>query len=410
MTDANLSAPSTGRLAVNVMHFCRMLRAAGLPVGPGQTLAALGAVQAVGVEHREDFYWALHAALVDRRDRREVFDQAFHLFWRDPDLLKRAVVLALPATQGLREEERRIARRVAAALVRDRRPGIGDSPDRPQPPEVELDAALTVSTDEVLRRRDFEQMSADEIARAERAIAAMRLPVRDAPTRRFTPDPTGVRLDLRRTLRRSLGGGGAVIDLARRRPRRRPPPLVVLCDISGSMSRYSRLLLHFLHALASDRDRVHAFVFGTRLTSITRTLRHRDVDDALAGVGGTVQDWNGGTRIGCCLADFNQWWSRRVLGQGAVVLLITDGLERDDPALLACAMERLHKSCRRLIWLNPLLRWDGYAPRAQGARAMLPHVDEFRPVHSLDSLQALADALSRAPRRDAMAPWRRNAA
>lgn len=205
---------------------------------------------------------------------------------------------------------------------------------------------------------------------------------------------------MRATLRRTLRSGGASIDLARRRRRVRHPPLVVLCDISGSMSRYSRMLLHFLHALTNDRDRVHTFLFGTRLTNVTRHLRQKDVDVALERVAGAVEDWSGGTRIGQTIARFNRDWSRRVLGQGAVVLLITDGLDRDAGLGLDVQMERLHKSCRRLIWLNPLLRYEGFQPKSSGIRAIMPHVDEFRPVHNLKSLEDLAQALTRVgPRR-----------
>jgi uncharacterized protein with von Willebrand factor type A (vWA) domain len=199
---------------------------------------------------------------------------------------------------------------------------------------------------------------------------------------------------MRATLRAQLRAGPGIIPLARKAPRVRPPPLVALCDISGSMARYSRMLLHFLHALATARDRVHSFVFGTRLTNISRQLKNRDVDLALDRVAATVEDWEGGTRIGACLHDFNRNWSRRVLGQGAVVLLITDGLDRQHDERLAKEAERLGKSCRRLIWLNPLLRYDGFEPKATGVRAILPHVDEFRATHNLESLEALATALS----------------
>ena len=216
----------------------------------------------------------------------------------------------------------------------------------------------------------------------------------DLPTRRFRPDPTGPRFDLRDTIRRSLHEGGEILTLARRRRMTRPPPLVALCDISGSMSRYAQVLLHFLHAVTNDRDRVHSFLFGTRLTNVTRQLRNRDAEVAFEMLSHLVPDWSGGTRIGEALEGFNQHWSRRVLGQGAVVLLITDGLDRDGAKGLAEATERLRKSCRRLIWLNPLLRYAQFQPKSQGIRAMLPHVDEFRPVHNLASLRDLVATLS----------------
>lgn len=385
-----------GRFARNVMHFARALRAAGLPVGPGRVIEALKAVETVGLGSREDLYWTLHAVFVNRRDQRELFDQAFHIFWRDPKLLERMMHLLLPTLKGEREEvpQQELNRRVAEALAAPKEPGRGEGDgDDQEPPELELDAVLTYSARELLQEKDFEQMSAEELAQARREIGRMRLPIMQVPTRRFQQHPQGARIDMRRTLRQSLRGGGAAIDLARRERRRRHPPLVILCDISGSMSRYSRMLLLFMHSLTNDRDRVHSFLFGTRLTNVTRHLRNRDIDLALAQVAGLVHDWAGGTRIGACLKEFNQVWSRRVLGQGAVVLLISDGLDRDAGEGLAVEMERLHKSCRRLIWLNPLLRFDAYAPITTGAKAMIRHIDDFRPAHNLSSLRDLTDVL-----------------
>lgn len=225
----------------------------------------------------------------------------------------------------------------------------------------------------------------------------LRLPIPDAPTRRFRTAPTGERIDMRATLRAMVRTGA--IDLRHRRRVHKHPPLVVLCDISGSMGVYARMLLHFLHAITNDRDRVHTFLFGTRLTNVTREMAHRDPDEALARVSRAAEDWSGGTRIGQVLHTFNRLWSRRVLGQGATVLLITDGLDRDGGAGLPEEMERLHRSCRRLIWLNPLLRFDAFEPKSAGIRAMLPHVDDFRPVHSLDSLAQLVAALNVTPNR-----------
>lgn len=381
-----------GRLARNILQFGRVLRRAGLPVGPGRVLQAIEAVEAVGIGDRDDFYWTLHSVFVNRRDQREVFDQAFHVFWRNPNLLERMLTVMLPPSPGEPSpDDTDISRRVSEAMMPERGQG---QPQPPQNQDVEFDAAFTWSDREILRTMDFEQMSADEIRRAKAVLARMRLPLMDVPTRRYRRDPAGPRIDLRATIRESLRGGGALVDLARRRRRVRHPPLVVLCDISGSMSRYSRMLLHFLHAVTNDRDRVHVFVFGTRLTNVTRALRSKDVDVALGRIGAQVQDWSGGTRIGHCIDAFNRDWSRRVLGQGAVVLLITDGLDRDGGVGLSAAMDRLHRSCRRLIWLNPLLRWDGFAPKSSGIRAMLPHVDEFRSAHSLESLEELARLLA----------------
>ena len=383
-----------GRLLANLMHFGRALRAAGLPVGPGKVLDAVAAVEAVGVANRGDFYWALHSVFVNRADQRLLFDQAFHVFWRNPEILKKMLALVLPQMniEAPRDEGAEMLRRLAEALHPDR-----DAKESGET-ELDIDAAMTFSDKEQLRTMDFDKMSLEELARAKAAIARMRLPVNDIPTRRFRRDPRGTRADMRATLRAALRSGG-LIELKRKNRRRRPPPLVVLCDISGSMSRYSRVFLHFMHSVTNDRDRVFTFVFGTRLTNITRFLRFKDVDVALDKVAEAVEDWSGGTRIGHSVRDFNRHWSRRVLGQGAVVLMITDGLDRDAGTGLAHEMDRLHRSCRQLIWLNPLLRYEGFEPRSLGMKAMLPYVDEFRPVHNLASLESLVEVISAAANR-----------
>jgi uncharacterized protein len=381
-----------GRLVENLVYFARTLRAAGLPVGPGKVIDAVEAARTVGLGSRADFYWALHAALVNRHDHSQLFDQAFHLFWRNPRLLERMMALMLPSL-ALPEQERQrreIARRLADALAMDRTDGE-PAPTR----QSELDAAMTWSDREVLQRIDFEKMSIAEMAEAKRAMAALRFVLKPVVSRRWHPDPGGGRIDPRASMRAALRQGSGTIPLRFRDRRLRRPPLVILCDISGSMARYSRMLLHFLHCAAASYERVHLFLFGTRLTNVTRALAGRDVDEAMDEVGEAVEDWSGGTRIGGCLGEFNRRWSRRVLAQGAVVLLITDGLDRDRGEGVAREMERLAKSCRRLIWLNPLLRYDRYEPRALGARAILPYVDEFRPVHNLESLAELARALNR---------------
>jgi uncharacterized protein len=392
-----------GRLVDNLMQFARVLRAAGLPVGPGKVIDAAEAVRAVGIASREDFYWTLHAVFVNRRDQREVFDQAFHVFWRNPRLLERMMSIALPQTVVPPEEERReLSKRVADA-IRAMSESEANKPE--ETIKTEIDAAMTWSEDEMLRHQDFEKMSTEELERAKKAIARLHLPVEERPIRRFELHHAGDRFDLRATLRRSLRGGGQDLEILRKRKRTRRPPLVVLCDISGSMARYARMLLHFLHALTNDRDRVHTFLFGTRLTNVTRYLRFKDPDVAIARVGEAAEDWSGGTRIGASLHEFNRFWSRRVLAQGAVVLLISDGLDRESAKGLAREIERLHKSCRRLVWLNPLLRYEGFEPRSTGIRAMLPHVDDFRPVHNLESLEQLAGALTRPARNEEMRPW-----
>jgi uncharacterized protein with von Willebrand factor type A (vWA) domain len=392
--------PGGSRLAQNILLFARTLRAAGLPIGPGKVIDAIEAVKAAGIGTRDDFYWTLHAVFVQRREQREIFDQAFHIFWKNPQFLQRMMSLLLPQFQydkgGAEEDREEIAARLAEALHGDRKADLEQMPADEE--EIEIDAAMTFSDREMLQAMDFEKMTNAELAETKKAIAGLRLPIMEVPTRRFGADSRGRRVDMRATLRASLRNAGA-IPLKLKSPKYRHPPLVILCDISGSMSRYSRMALHFVHAITNDRDRVHTFLFGTRLTNITRDLRHRDVDIALDRVGSHVKDWSGGTRIGHCLHDFNVKWARRVLGQGAVLLLITDGLDREGVEGLEDEMIRLQKSCRRLIWLNPLLRYDAYRPQSQGAKAMIRHVDDFRPIHNLDSMQSLADALGKATMR-----------
>jgi len=390
---ARAQTPHTehGHLAENLLAFTRLLRRAGLPLGPGEALTALKALTAIDIGDRRQVHAAMRAVMVHRHEHFEIFDHAFQFFWRDPEAAQHAAAMAM--LDGGKKDEQKPppgARRLAEAMQ-------GENKPKARPPEEDkqqIDMTLTVSERERLQAMDFEAMSAAEINEAKAAIRKLVLPLDARPTRRFRHDPSGPSVDLRATLKKSLRTGGEILALERRRRVVRTPPLVALCDISGSMSRYAQVLLHFLHAVTNDRDRVHTFLFGTRLTNVTRQLKHRDAEVAFEMVAQLVPDWSGGTRIGESLDRFNRLWSRRVLGQGAVVLLITDGLDREGAAGLAEATERLRMSCRRLIWLNPLLRFQGFQPKSQGIRAMLPHVDEFRPVHNLESLGALIATLS----------------
>ena len=391
-------APAAGKLAENVMHFARVLRGAGIAIGPDRVIDALNALSVTGLARRDDFYWTLASVFVGRHEQQALFDQAFHIFWRDPDLPARVMQLLLPRIEGRgTREEQKLAPRLAQALAKPRRPLTMTPVEQSR----ELDATLTWSAHELLQRKDFEQMTLTELAQAKAVIAQFRLWLPRQTTRRCKLDARGSRIDMRASVRAALRGASALMTLKRRSRTERDMPLVVLADISGSMHRYSRMLLHFLHAIGGSNHQVHTFTFGTRLTNITRQLRNRDVDAALAAASHAVPDWAGGTRIGACLASFNRDWSRRVLAQGARVLLVSDGLDRDNAAGLAHAMERLQKSCRELIWLNPLLRYSGFEARAAGVKAMLPHVGAFMPVHNLDSLADLARALQRPARRTA---------
>ena len=335
-----------------------------MKVGPGRVTGAVEAAAATGFTSRQDFYWALHASFVSRPEERATFAQCFRLFWRDPRYLDHMMAMLLPAMRGVQEErnakpaEKRAAEGLLDGVARD----IPDLPEA-EGTEFEIDATRTMSREERLRHLDFEQMSASELAEAKRMLARLTLPVKPILSRRMRADLLGPRPDWRRTMRRSMRRGGEIVAPERLSRRIRWPNLIVLCDISGSMATYSRAALHFLHAVANQKGagwaRVHGFTFGTRLTNITRAMAARDVDEALALAGKEAEDWEGGTRIADCLHAFNRDWSRRVMGQGAVVLLLTDGLDREGEHDLAREMERLHLSARQVIWLNPLLRWAG---------------------------------------------------
>ena len=378
-----------GQIAHNILLFVRLLRAAGLPLGPERTMAATEAVLAAGIEDQATLYWALHAVLVSRRADHDIFHQAFQLFWRDPDYVRQLLSVMVPNLRGLPAARNdAVARRLAEQLM------SGAARHAPERDELRIDAKGTASEAELLQSKDFEQMSASELALTRRVIAEMVLPLAHIRTRRFAPARRGERLDIRRMLRR-MGNQGSdgLLPLYKARRWRRPP-LVVLCDISGSMDAYARIFLHFLYAVTNTRDRVHAFLFGTRLTNITRALRDRDPDAAIARAAKAVPDWAGGTRIGDTLSQFNRQWGRRVLGQGAIVLLFSDGLDRAGGENIAFSARRLAASSRRLIWLNPLKRFDDYQPLASGARELAKHVSETRPCHNLASLADLIRALS----------------
>ena len=381
--------PGQGRLAQNILYFARLLRDSGLSIGPGDIVHAVEAVEAIGVSNRADFYWALHAVLVRRHEDHPLFHQAFQIFWRNPRFLEQMRAALLPQVRAPVESDwpevmRRLVEAAAVTGERDMEPE-----DR-----VEFDAALTTSAEEILASKDFEQMSGEELRMARRMLRTLQLPQQLVETRRFKSHHSGARIDLRRTIREGMRTGGNVVQLHRRKRIRRKVPLVILCDISGSMSRYSRMVLHFAHSLTNNWDRVHTFTFGTRLTNITRHLQQKDVDKAVDQAAGAVKDWEGGTRIGACLRDFNFTWSRRVLTQNPIVLLVTDGLDRENADDIGIQIERIQRSCRRLIWLNPLLRFEHFEPLAAGVKALLPYVDDFRPSHNIDSLVELGEVLS----------------
>lgn len=380
------------KLAENVVHFAAVLRTAGVPIGTDKVMDAVRVLPRTGLASRADWHATLASLFLTRHEQQPVFDEAFAAFWRDPALEERMRAMLLPKVEGRTPAANAPSPRVAEALRRNPVPvtRAAEVPD-----EVEVDATLTFAATERLQKLDFEKMTPAEWEAARALVGRLHLPVPRLATRRYEPSARGRQPDLRAALRRMGRNGGELVALPRRRRRFEDAPLVALCDISGSMHRYTRVFLHFLHALAGSRPRVSVLLFGTRLTNVTRALRHRDVDAAVEAVRDAVPDWAGGTRLGTCLREFNFRWSRRLLAQNAAVLLVTDGLDREDAEGLGDEMARLHRSSRELVWLNPLLRYEGFEPRASGIAAMRPHVDAFLPVHNLESLGDLARALAR---------------
>lgn len=390
----------------NLLTFGRRLREAGLPVGSGQILALLEAMSAIDVFRHEDVYYAARSTVVTRPEQIPIFDAQFSLFWREllgarPAPLDPFVPENAPGEPPIPDaSKKKTEQRPSPDGAENEKDifhvseGEEEQIAREEEYEASPDDIMLFSSREQLRKKDFSQCSPEEIAEARRIIEGMTWRLGARRTRRRQRAKHGRFIDPRSTMRGALKHGGVPIDLRRQKRKIRTRPLVVICDISGSMDRYARLLLRFVHALGQGLENTEVFVFGTRLTRITRELRKRDVDTALNQVVASVDDWSGGTRIGEAIKTFNFKWARRVLRSGATVVVISDGWDRGDPALLGSEMARLQRSCRRLIWLNPLLGAPGYQPLTQGMRAALPYIDEFMPIHNLQSLEALAVLLS----------------
>ncbi|MGH2616165.1 MAG: vWA domain-containing protein [Thermomicrobiales bacterium] len=393
-------------IRANLLTFGRRLRAAGLPVGSGQILSLVNALGTIDVFRLEDVYHASRASVLTRPEQIPTFDLEFSRFWREllgakPAPLDPFAPQNAPSDPPLPDaSKKRTEQRHTPNGAEDEKDifHVSEGEEDPAAQEEEFEASpddvMLFSAREILRRKDFSQCTAEEIAEARRIIEGFTWRLGTRQTRRRIRAKHGKFIDARATLRASLRHGGIPLELHRQKRKIRTRPLVVICDISGSMDRYARLLLRFVHALGQGLENTEVFVFGTRLTRITRELRKRDVDTALTQVVGSVEDWSGGTRIGEAIKSFNYQWARRVLRSGATVVVISDGWDRGDPQLLAREMARLQRSCRRLIWLNPLLGAPGYQPLTQGMRAAMPYIDEFLPIHNLQSLEALASLLS----------------
>jgi len=379
----------SGRLLHNLLLFGRILRGLGLDVNPGRMMDLVSALDYIEIGNKADFYYAARALLVHEREDLELFDEAFNLFWRKP-----ADSNWISEWQSLTRRRKSNKPIVTPPPLKEPPPAENDSKDSSQEPMVVIEVTHTYSDREVLRNKDFAQMTIEESDAVHEMMSHLRWKISERRTRRRRPGK-GEMLDLRRTLRRSLRAGGEIFNWSYREPKLKPRPLVIIADISGSMERYTRILLHFIYGMkAGLTQRVEAFVFSTRLTRITRPLQIRDLDIALKNVGELVHDWAGGTRIGESLKYFNFEWGRRVLGHGAVVLIISDGWDRGDVELLDREMARLKRNCHRVIWLNPLLGAADYEPLTRGIQAALPHIDNFLPVHNLASLEDLANRLA----------------
>jgi hypothetical protein len=379
----------SGHFLQNLILFERLLRDVGLDVDPSQTIDLVQALDHIEIRHRADFYYTLRSLLVHRREDMPLFDQAFALFWREPGRRSAKMESMIRGAQKRRPSP--II--VPPPLKEQTEPSPQPEPSPADDQSTIIQATVTYSTREVLRHKDFAYLTFEELEAVRRMMAELIWTLGERRTRRRQPG-RGQQIDLRRTLRRNLRHGGEILEWARREPKSKPRPLVIIADVSGSMERYTRLLLHFVYGLvAALKQPVEAFVFSTHLTRITRQLRNRDVDRSLREVSHAVSDWSGGTRIGQAIKSFNYDWGRRVLTRGAVVLVISDGWDCGDISLLHDEMARLQRSCYRLIWLNPLLGSPEYEPLTQGMQAALPFVDDFLPVHNLTSLEDLAQRL-----------------
>ena len=389
-----------GHILHNLMLFGETLRRLGLDFGSGNMLDLVKATETIPIGRRQDFRHAARCLLVHRKQDFPLFDDAFQIFWRRP-----AHGISTRDLHSMGEERRYRNPRVGPPVSGDEETQelAGEAPEG----MPAIDMSQTYSAREVLRQKDFADYTPAEMAQARTMMSELSWEIGQRKTRR-TQVGEGTALDWRRTFRQNLKYGGELLELSHREPREKTRPLVLICDVSGSMERYTRLLLHFIHTIAGDLGRVEAFLFATRLTRITRYLNYRGVDQAVNEVSRAVPDWAGGTRIGDAIKAFNYTWARRTLGSGPVVLVISDGWDRGEPELLSREMSRLQRSCHRLVWLNPLLGSPNYQPLTQGIQAALPYVDDFLPVHNLNSLEALARHLnSLPPRKQPAAAYRR---
>jgi uncharacterized protein with von Willebrand factor type A (vWA) domain len=393
MRNESLTIPENGKLLHNLLLFGRLLRGLGLDINPGRMMDLIRALDSIDIMNKGDFYFASRGLLIHKKSDIPNFDLAFELFWQKPrgDTEIRLESGMLP----IREKKKPtvVPPPLKPSHTENLSNNNADNSNEDKPPVLE--ATMTYSTRELLRKKDFSEMTGEELEAIKLLMQNLSLRLGSRKTRRRRPGDRE-RLDLRRSLRKSLRHGGEILQWAKRERKSKPRPIIVIADISGSMERYTRLLLHFIYGMAQDRHHpLEAFVFSTRLTRITNQLKGRQIEAALGEVSRSVHDWAGGTRTGESLKTFNFIWGRRVLGRGAVVLLISDGWDRGSIDLLEKEMERLQRSCSRTIWLNPLLGSPVYKPLTRGIQTALPYVDDFLPVHNLASLEDLAQHLAK---------------
>jgi len=384
---AILGDARTGKLADNIAGFGRALRRAGLRVDAARIALAQEAAQLVGLERKDDLGAAMEAVLVSREQERIVFRELFDAYFRDPAVAHKLLAQMLPSAQGRKEPAKRP--RVSEALSPQKH-SLARRPEH----QVEFDAAMTASEQARLKHADFNALTASEFHLVERLARDIALPVPQFEQRRMRPGMRGQRLHWSRTLRQAGRTGGELLVLRRMQRRRAPLPLLVLVDVSGSMERYARLLLAFLHAATRAHRRRDVFAFGTHLTDLTPAFRLADTDAMLAAASAAIDDFAGGTRLGASLATLREQHARRLVGRRTLVLVISDGLDTGEPEDLARELDWLTHRCRRLLWLNPLLRFEGYAPLARGAAVLHSHAHAMLAVHNLEKLQDLARSLA----------------
>ena len=395
MTESSTTAKS--RLHDAIASFGRFVRQAGCELGTGEIMDGVKAASCVDITNREDFKSALRTTFITSHRFIPVFDQLFDLYWRNPDRLENVSDILRKLYESRLAQTELESMKQQAEQIQERRldslqPTEEDKED--QKHENKTFDLFMYSPEEILREKRFDAYTEEELKEAKEFLNRWRWEFGKRRLRRLKPGRKRHRLNLRGTIRNNIFPTQDFVELAWRQQKWKPRPLIILCDISGSMETYTRILMHFIFTLHAINPRLEAFTFGTRLNRITHTLRHKEVEDTMDILAKSIKDWSGGTRIGETIEKFNLLWARRVLGGGAVVLVISDGWDTGDVDKLEKEIDRLHRSCHRLIWLNPNLGYDDFQPLTRGVQTLLPHTDDFLPIHNLNSLVDLGNVLA----------------